>query len=222
MRLILLGPPGCGKGTQAKLLCDRKNLEHIGTGDILREAIRNKTAAGCRAHPFVEKGMLVPDDLVNDVIAERFNNGDPPERFVMDGYPRTLAQAAAFDQVLRQHFLDLMAVILLQVSDEEIIARLGGRWSCPKAGCKATYHTESNPPRVPGVCNYCGTKLVQREDDRPETVKARLVVYHGNTEALVGHYRAQGLLQEVAGHGPIEEVFANIIEALKRQAGPTC
>jgi adenylate kinase len=222
MRLILLGPPGCGKGTQAKLLCERNNLEHIGTGDILREAIRTNTPAGRRAHPFVEKGLLVPDDLVNDVIAERFHRGDPPERFVMDGYPRTLSQASAFDLVLRQHFLDLTGVILLQVADEEIISRVNKRWSCPKPGCKATYHTESKPPKVAGICDYCGTKLVQREDDRPETVRKRLIVYHGNTEALVGHYRAQGLLHEVAGHGPIEEVYANILKTLNRQAGPKC
>jgi adenylate kinase len=222
MRLILLGPPGCGKGTQAKLLSQRKGLEHIGTGDILREAIRQSTAAGARARPFVDAGKLVPDDLVNDVIAERFNRDDRPERFVMDGYPRTLAQAAAFDQVLRQQFLDLTAVVLLQVADEEIIGRVSERWSCPTPGCKATYHTQSNPPRKPGVCDYCGTQLVQREDDRPETVRARLVVYHGNTEALVGHYRAQGLLREVHGCGPIEDVYANIIKVLNRQAGPTC
>jgi adenylate kinase len=222
MRLILLGPPGCGKGTQAKLLSERKGLEHVGTGDILREAIRQRTPAGIRAHPYVEKGLLVPDDLVNDVIAERFNQKDRPERFVMDGYPRTLAQAAAFDTVLRRHFLDLNAVILLQVSDEEIIARVGERWSCPKPGCKATYHTLSKPPKVPRICDYCGTKLVQREDDRPETVRARLVVYHGNTEALVGHYRAQGLLHEVAGHGPIEEVYARITKILNDQAGRKC
>ncbi len=222
MRLILLGPPGSGKGTQAKLLCQRNGLEHIGTGDILREAIRQHTPAGRRAKPFVESGQLVPDDLVNDVIAERFSRDDRPDRFVLDGYPRTLAQAAAFDRVLRQRSLDLTAVILLHVSDEEIIGRLSGRWSCPKPGCKATYHTQMNPPKVPGICDICGSRLVQRDDDRPETVRARLVVYHGNTEALVGHYRAQGLLHEVPGHGPIEEVYANIMKVLNRQAGPPC
>ncbi|HZV04699.1 MAG TPA: adenylate kinase [Gemmataceae bacterium] len=222
MRLILLGPPGCGKGTQAKLLCERNSLEHIGTGDILREAIRQKTPAGQRAHPYVEKGLLVPDDLVNDVVAERFNLNHPPERFVMDGYPRTLAQAVAFDQVLRQHFLDLNAVIFLQVSDEEIIARVSERWSCPKPGCKATYHTKSKPPKVPGICDYCGTKLIQREDDRPETVKARLVVYHNNIGPLEGHYRVQNLLYEVAGHGAIEEVYANIMNVLNGKAKRKC
>jgi adenylate kinase len=222
MRLILLGPPGCGKGTQAKLLSERNSLEHIGTGDILREAIRLQTPAGLRAHPYVEQGQLVPDDLVNDVVAERFNLNDPPERFVMDGYPRTLAQAIAFDQVLRQHYFDLTGVIFLDVSDDEIIARVGERWSCPKPGCKATYHTKSKPPKVSGVCDYCGTKLIQREDDRPETVKARLVVYHRNIESLLGHYRVRGLLNEVPGHGAIEKVYANIMKVLNAQAKRKC
>ncbi|HEY7326779.1 MAG TPA: adenylate kinase [Gemmataceae bacterium] len=222
MRLILLGPPGCGKGTQAKLLSERNSLEHIGTGDILREAIRQQTPAGLRAHPYVEQGQLVPDDLVNDVVAERFNLSDPPERFVLDGYPRTLAQAIAFDQVLHQHYFDLTAVIFLDVSDDEIIARVGERWSCPKPGCKATYHTKSKPPKVPGVCDYCSTKLIQREDDRPATVKARLVVYHRNIESLLGHYRVRGLLHEVPGHGAIEKVYANIMKVLNEQAKRKC
>lgn len=220
MRLILLGPPGCGKGTQAKLLSERNHLAHIGTGDILRQAMRQGTPFGLRAKPFVDAGKLVPDDLVNDLIAERFGRDDRPERFVLDGYPRTLAQAAAFDQVLRQQFLDLNAVVLLRVDDEEIIGRLSGRWSCPKPGCKATYHTRSNPPKVAGLCDYCGTPLVQREDDRPETVRARLVVYHKNTEALVDHYRMQGLLREVAGHGAIEDVYASIIQAVAKVSPP--
>lgn len=222
MRLILLGPPGCGKGTQAKMLSERNGLEHIGTGDILREAIRQRTPGGLRAHPYVEKGQLVPDDLVNDVVAERFNLKDPPECFVLDGYPRTLAQAVAFDGVLRQHYFDLNAVLFLQVSDTEIIARVGERWSCPKPGCKATYHTKSRPPKVPGICDYCGTKLIQREDDRPETVRARLVVYHHNIGPLIGHYRAQGLLYEVPGHGAIEKVYANIMNVLNGQAKHEC
>jgi adenylate kinase len=222
MRLILLGPPGCGKGTQAQLLCQRNGLEHIGTGDILREAIRLRTPFGLRAHPFVEAGLLVPDDLVNELVAERFRRADRPERFVMDGYPRTLAQAAAFDQVLRQQFLDLTAVVRLTVDDEEIVRRLAGRWSCPKQGCKATYHTESKPPKNDLVCDNDGTPLVQREDDKVETVRARLVVYHNNTEALVGHYGGQGLLREVPGDGAIEAVYANIIKVLTAQGGARC
>jgi adenylate kinase len=222
MRLILLGPPGCGKGTQAKLLCDRKGFEHIGTGDLLREAIRQGTPCGLRAEPFVTTGKLVPDELVNDIIAERFGRDDRPEHFVMDGYPRTVAQARAFDALLGKRKLPLSAVILLQVPDEEIVHRVAGRWSCPKPGCKATYHVEYNPPRVPGICTVCGTKLVQREDDHPETVRARLVVYHRNTEELIPHYKRQKLLREVNGHGPIEQVYANILKALSCQAGSSC
>src|SRR6516165_7346923 len=139
MRLILIGPPGSGKGTQAKLLGDRLHLSHIATGDILREAIRLGTSAGRKAEPFVNNGKLVPDDLVNELVADRFRRDDRPEQFVMDGYPRTLAQAASFDQVLRQQFLDLNAVILLQVDDEEIVRRISGRWSCPNPSCLATY-----------------------------------------------------------------------------------
>jgi adenylate kinase len=221
MRLILLGPPGCGKGTQAQLLSQRNQLEHIGTGDILREAIRRQTPSGVRAKPFVDSGLLVPDDLVNDLIAERFAREDRPERFVLDGYPRTLAQAAALDQVLRQHCLSLSSVVLLEVDDEEIVRRVLKRWSCPRPGCKATYHLESKPPRTPAVCDNCGTPLVQREDDRPETVRARLIVYHKNIVPLAQHYRAQGLLHEVAGHGAIEEVYANILKVLK-EAGALC
>jgi len=222
MRLILLGPPGCGKGTQAKLLSKRSHLEHIGTGDLLREAIRQQTACGKRAKPYVETGQLVPDDLVNDLIAERFRRTDRPERFVLDGYPRTLAQAASFDQVMRQEFLNLTGVLLLTVADEEIVHRLSGRWSCPKSGCKATFHTVNNPPKVAGVCDDCGTALVQRDDDREDTVRARLVVYRRDTVELIPHYRQQGLLLEVPGEGQIETVYNKMVEALKTREGSPC
>jgi adenylate kinase len=214
MRLILLGPPGSGKGTQALLLCQRLNLEHVGTGDIIREAIRQNTPAGQRAKPFVQSGRLVPDDLVNDLITDRFHQADRPTRFIMDGYPRTVAQAKAFDKVLKKQRLDLTAVILLLVDDEEIVRRLSGRWSCPKPGCKATYHTKSNPPKVAGVCDRCGTKLVQREDDREDTVKRRLKVYHSNTVELIPYYHKRGLIREVPGHGHIEEIYGNILRVL--------
>jgi adenylate kinase len=222
MRLILLGPPGSGKGTQAKLLCDRLHLAHIGTGDILRDAIRRKTTLGRQAHAYVESGRLVPDELVNEVMADRFRREDRPLCFVLDGYPRTLAQAAALDTVLRQLFLDLNAVVRLLVADEEIVARLGGRWSCPYPGCQRTYHTTHHPPKRDTVCDADGTLLVQREDDKEETIRRRLEVYHANTEQLATHYRSQGLLREVNGHGPIEEVFRNIMQVLPLQAGPSC
>jgi adenylate kinase len=219
MRLILIGPPGSGKGTQAKLLGDRLGLVHIATGDILREAIRLGTAAGRKAKPFVKKGKLVSDDLVNELVADRFRREDRPERFVMDGYPRTLAQAASFDQVLRQHFLNLTAVIVLLVDDEEVLRRLGGRWICPNEECKATYHVTANPPRVAGICDRCGSKLIQRDDDKPETVRHRLQVYHQNTMELIPHYQRQGLVREVPGVGEIDKIYNNIVQVLPKEIG---
>lgn len=219
MRLILIGPPGSGKGTQAKLLSERLGLVHIGTGDIIREAVRLRTPFGLQAEPFVVSGRLVPDDLVNELVADRFRREDRPEAFVMDGYPRTLAQGASFDQVLRQQFLGLDAVVLLQVDDEEIVRRLSGRWICPK--CKATYHTTNKPPRRPGTCDVCGTALIQRDDDKEQTIRNRLQVYHQNTTELIPHYRSQGLVKEVPGGGDIETVYRNIVQA-STKAGPSC
>ncbi|MCS6852131.1 MAG: adenylate kinase [Gemmataceae bacterium] len=220
MRLILVGPPGSGKGTQATLLCQRLGLVHIGTGDILRDAVRRGTPAGKLAEPFLLSGTLVPDDLVNELVNDRFRRDDRPERFVMDGYPRTLAQAAAFEQTLRQQFLDITAVVVLQVDDDEIVRRLSGRWSCPN--CKATYHTQHKPPRRAGVCDECGTALVQRPDDRPETVRRRLRDYHQTTQELLPFYQQKGLLRQVPGTGDIETIYAAILKALNNQEGPAC
>jgi adenylate kinase len=219
MRLILLGPPGSGKGTQAKLLCERLGLVHISTGDILREAVRRNTPAGRLAQPYMVSGQLVPDDLVNEMVADHFRREDRPERFVMDGYPRTLAQAASFDQVLRQQFLNVDTVVQLLVDVEEIVARLSGRWSCPV--CQTTYHVRYKPPRVPGICDLDGTPLVQREDDREDTVRRRMAVYHENTEPLVEYYCGQGLLRQVNGSGDVEMIYARIVQALG-QAGASC
>ncbi len=162
----------------------------------------------------------MPDDLVNELIADRFRAEDRPEHFVLDGYPRTLAQAVAFDQVLRQQFLDLTAVVVLLVDDEEMVGRLSGRWNCPK--CKATFHTVNNPPRVSGSCDDCGTPLVQRDDDRAETVRERLRIYHRQTVELIPHYRAQGWVREVCGQGDIEQIYGTILQVLNQQAGPPC
>jgi adenylate kinase len=213
MRLILVGPPGSGKGTQAKLLSSRLGLVHIGTGDILREAVRQNTPLGRIVVPYMRSGQLVPDDLVNEFVAEHFRRDDRPDRFVMDGYPRTLAQAVSFDQVLRQQFLDLTAVLLFLVDDQEIIARMTGRWSCPQ--CKATYHLVYHPPQKPGICDVCGTKLIQRADDREETVRERLKVYHASTAELIPYYQSQRLLREVSGVGDIEQIYAHILQILK-------
>jgi adenylate kinase len=220
MRLILMGPPGSGKGTQATLLGERLHLDHISTGDILREAIRLGTPSGVKAEPFLKQGKLVPDDLVNELVADRFRRDDRPERFVMDGYPRTLAQAASFDQVLRQQFLNLTAVVVLTVGDEEILRRLGGRWICPNPECKAPYHVVMKPPKVPGICDLCGTKLIQRDDDKPETIRRRLEVYRQNTMELIPHYDRQELIQTVAGEGDIEKIYNNIVQVLPRENSP--
>ncbi len=214
MRMILLGPPGSGKGTQAKLLSERLGLVHVGTGDILRESIRLGTAHGRQAEPYVISGRLVPDALVNEMVNERFTRADRPQRFVMDGYPRTLAQASAFDEALRRQALDLNSVIFVVVEDEAIVRRLSGRWSCPK--CKRTYHMTNNPPRVAGVCDVCGDALIQRGDDREETVRERLRQYHQNTVDLIPFYKSMGVLQEVSGQGTIDEVYARITGALHR------
>ncbi len=219
MRLILLGPPGCGKGTQAQLLHQRLGIDHIATGDLLREGMRLNTPVGQRARPYYEAGQLVPDELVNDLVAEHFARVHP-QKFVLDGYPRTLSQAASFDKLLHQHSLALTAVILFRVNDDEIVRRISGRWNCPQ--CKAIYHMTAKPPRVAGVCDNDAIPLTQRRDDREDTVRARLLVYHRDTASLAPHYQAQGLLHEIEGIGGIEEIYARIMHIIQPQVAPPC
>jgi adenylate kinase len=219
MRLILIGPPGSGKGTQAKLLAERRGLIHIGTGDILREAIRLQSPAGRLAEPYVNSGKLVPDELVNEIVADRFRRDDRPESFVMDGYPRTLAQAETFDEVLHQQGLKLDAVVALLVDDEETVRRLSGRRVCPK--CGATYHLANKPPRKANRCDVCGSQLIQRDDDQETTVRERLKLYHANTGKLLPYYRAQGQVRSVDGEGDIEPVFQRVISAID-EVDPLC
>jgi adenylate kinase len=217
MRLIFIGPPGSGKGTQAKLLSQRLGLIHFATGDILREAMRLKTPEGIQAHPFVSVGKLVPDELINAMVNARFRTNDCPDRFVMDGYPRNLAQAVSFDSILKECGLDLNAVIFLRVADEEIVKRLSARWNCPNHACKATYNTQFKPPKKPGICDDCGSVLIQREDDLPATIQRRLGIFHQLTNALLDHYRAQKLLVEVPGIGEIETIYKAVENALATQ-----
>jgi adenylate kinase len=212
MRLVLTGPPGSGKGTQAMLLAERNNLCHFGMGDILREAIQHGTPAGREAAPFVQRGELVPDVVVNRLIGECFGRDDRPRRFVMDGYPRTVGQAVAFDQVLHNAELDLDRAVRLVVEDDEIVRRLSGRRTCPR--CKATYHTISKPPRVPDICDNDGSVLVQRDDDREEIIRERLRVYHYNNADLLRYYRERGLLRDVPGEGGIETIYEDILRAV--------
>jgi adenylate kinase len=216
MRVILLGPPGSGKGTQATLLSQRLHLRHFSTGDILREAIQKNTEEGKLAQPYVSAGRLVPDDVVNEIVTSRFRADDRPDSFVMDGYPRTVEQADTFRRVLTDQGIKLHGAVLLVVSDEEIIDRLSGRRTCPNPTCGASYHLRFNPPKKrAGHCDLCGTALVQRDDDRAETVAQRLAVYHRTHDALVEHYRKRGLLIEIPGSGDIEAIYAGIVEALR-------
>ncbi|MCS7045784.1 MAG: adenylate kinase [Gemmataceae bacterium] len=214
MRLIFLGPPGSGKGTQAKLLSERLGLCHIATGDLLREAVQLGTPEGRQAQELIAAGQLVPDALVNGMVRARFEQTPRPTRFVMDGYPRNLTQAQFFDDLLRSLGLSLDAVVFLAVNDDEIVQRISARWSCPNSQCKATYNTFTKPPRSPGRCDDCGAALAQRDDDQPATVRQRLQVYHQQTEGLLAYYRRQGLVKDVVGVGDIETIYQNLVAAL--------
>jgi adenylate kinase len=216
MRLILIGPPGSGKGTQAKLLAERKGLCHFGMGDILREAVLLASPAGRQAAPYVQRGELVPDTVVNQMVAERFARRDCPDQFVMDGYPRTRAQAVAFYQVLQGRSLKLDGAVQLRVDDEDIVHRLSGRRICPV--CNTPYHVVGQPPRVPGICDKDGAALVQRADDREEIIRERLRIYHENSADLLCYYGDRGLLRDVRGEGSIETIYQNILRALDQES----
>lgn len=214
MRLVLVGPPGSGKGTQARLLVDRLGLAYIGTGEILREAVRQGTPTGTAVEPLLRQGLFAPDALVNEVVAEVFRRPDHPTRFVADGYPRTYAQAVAFDALLARQSLPLDAVIELAVPDDEVVRRIGSRRCCANPACGLCFNLASRPPRVPGRCDRCGGPLALRDDDREETVRRRLVEYHKNTDALIKHYRDHGLIRTVSALDPVDAVYANILKAL--------
>ncbi|GBD36625.1 Adenylate kinase [bacterium HR36] len=212
MRLVLLGPPGSGKGTQARWLQERCGLVHISTGDILRDAVRQNTPLGQLARPYMEQGRYVPDEVVNGIIAERFRRSDRPEHFVLDGYPRTRPQAEALDAILAEVGLPLDHAILLNVPDEEIVQRIAGRRSCPH--CGAIYHIPRHPPQRNQQCDYCGTALIQRADDREEAIRQRLRVYQATAPEVVGYYQQQGKVLEMNGLGEPETIFARLRQAL--------
>jgi len=215
MRLVLVGPPGSGKGTQAQLLVQRLGLRYIGTGDILREAIRAGTEMGQRVKPIMDRGLLVPDSEVNEVVAELFRGDNRPERFVTDGYPRTYSQAVAFDALLAQQMLALDAVVNLTISDEEVVRRISGRRCCSKSSCGVCYNVFNRQAKSAGKCDRCGSPLILREDDKEETVRRRLGEFHKNTDALIDHYRKRGLIREVGATDPVETIYASILNAVK-------
>ena len=215
MRLVLVGPPGSGKGTQAEKLCDRRGLTYIGTGNMFREAIKQNTPVGQQAQPLIDRGLLVPDTVVNDLVAELFRTSRP-ERFVLDGYPRTYAQAIAFDALLSQQFLKLDAVIYLTIADDEVVRRIGSRRGCSNRSCSASYNLAFRPPKVPNVCDRCESPLIIRDDDKEETIRRRLIEFHRNTQALIEHYRRANLLREISALDSMDGVARNIETALTR------
>jgi adenylate kinase len=206
--LVLLGPPGAGKGTQAQRLRDDFDLPYYSTGDILREAIASETELGKQAKEIVERGDLVPDDLISAVIAEKLDSGEADDGFLLDGFPRTVGQAEMLEGALDKRGRSLTAALLIDAPDEEVVKRLSGRRTCAKNG--HVYHVDFDPPKNEGVCDQDGSRLLQRDDDKPETVKNRLQVYHEQTEPLIDWYEERGLLRRFDGTRSPEEVNSHI------------
>lgn len=212
MRLVFLGPPGAGKGTQAGMVSEKIGVPKISTGDILRDAVRQKTALGLKAQAYMERGDLVPDDLMLALVRERLSGGDCRDGYVLDGYPRTLAQAVALDEILAAQAKKINAVVLIEVDDDEVVRRLSRRRVCPQ--CKALYNLDAGPPKVEGICDGCGAGLVTRTDDSESTIRTRLKVYRNETLPLVEYYENKGILKRVASKGGIQKVFSGITAML--------
>ena len=212
MRLILLGPPGAGKGTQASAIVERYAIPHISTGDIFRENIKKGTELGKKAKEYMDKGLLVPDELVISIVEDRLQKEDCKEGFLLDGFPRTLDQGEALDKVLSQMGLKLDRVINLDVEKEVLIERAIGRRICKD--CGEVYHIKFTPPKKEGVCDKCNGKLYQRDDDTVETVERRIEVYHKQTEPLIDYYKEKGLILDIDGSKDKDSIFEEIAKAL--------
>lgn len=212
MKIIMLGAPGAGKGTQAKQIAAKYSIPHISTGDIFRANIKNGTELGKKAKEYMDQGLLVPDELTCDLVMDRIAKDDAKNGFVLDGFPRTIPQAEALDAALTKIGQSMDYAIDVDVPDENIIGRMSGRRAC--LGCGATYHIVSIPPKKEGICDSCGKELVLRDDDKPETVKKRLDVYHEQTQPLIDYYSKQGILKSVDGTQPMEKVFEDITAIL--------
>ena len=212
MNLILLGAPGAGKGTQAKMIAEKCGIPHISTGDIFRANIKNGTELGAKAKEYMDKGLLVPDELVCDLVVDRIQQADCEKGYILDGFPRTIPQAEALENALNAIEQKLDYAIDIDVPDENIINRMSGRRAC--VGCGATYHVLFNPTKVEGKCDVCGESLILRDDDKPETVKKRLDVYHTQTQPLIDFYTERKVLVEVDGTQSMDKVFDDIMKIL--------
>ena len=212
MKIIMLGAPGAGKGTQAKQIAAKYQIPHISTGDIFRANIKNGTELGKKAKTYMDQGALVPDELTCDLVMDRIQQDDCKNGFVLDGFPRTIPQAEALDAALTKIGEKMDYAIDVDVPDENIVRRMGGRRAC--VGCGATYHLEYAPTRQEGICDVCGGELILRDDDKPETVLKRLGVYHEQTQPLIEYYTNQGILKTVDGTVDMEDVFAAIVSIL--------
>lgn len=212
MKIIMLGAPGAGKGTQAKKIAGKYGIPHISTGDIFRANIKNGTELGKKAKTYMDQGLLVPDELVVDLVVDRVQQEDCVKGYVLDGFPRTIPQAESLDAALAKLGDRVDYAINVEVPDENIINRMGGRRAC--VGCGATYHVVFNAPKTENVCDTCGEKLILRDDDKPETVKKRLDVYHEQTQPLIDYYEKAGVLKEVDGTVDMEAVFQAIVQIL--------
>lgn len=212
MKIIMLGAPGAGKGTQAKMIADKYGVPHISTGDIFRANIKNGTELGMEAKKYMDQGLLVPDELTVRILLDRVAQDDCKNGYVLDGFPRTIPQAEVLDSELTKLGDHIYYAINVDVPDENIVKRMSGRRAC--LTCGATYHIEHVPPKKEGICDVCGSELVLRDDDKPETVKNRLNVYHEQTQPLIDFYTEKGVLKTVDGTVPMEEVFAAITAIL--------
>ena len=212
MKIIMLGAPGAGKGTQAKMIAEKYGLPHISTGDIFRANIKNGTELGKEAKEYMDKGLLVPDELTVRLLLDRVAQEDCKNGYVLDGFPRTIPQAEVLDEKLSELGEKVDYAINVDVPDENIVNRMSGRRAC--LSCGATYHIVSIPPKKEGICDVCGSELVLRDDDRPETVQNRLKVYHEQTQPLIDFYEKKGVLRSVDGTLPMEEVFTAITKIL--------
>jgi len=214
MRIVLLGGPGSGKGTQAKKLVEKLSIPQISTGDIFRAALKEGTPMGLKAKTYMDKGELVPDEVVIGVVEERLGKPDLDKGYMLDGFPRTLAQAEALDKILSNQSKNIDHAVLVDVPDEELVGRLSGRRTCRNSACGAMFHVMFNPPKKEGVCDACGSELYQRDDDQEATIRERLGVYNRQTSPLIDFYDKKGLLRRVKGVGPIDQIFASIEKVL--------